>query len=291
MAVEDAQNTPVGEPQDRNGKPATAESQEYIDAMTAKADQGLDVKKTGDSGLLAGKYKTEADLDKGIVEALTKKYGGDKVAAYKELEKMLGAAGDDDPGDGAETQDDAGDADETQDTDAEDTEDTGTQDDVVDGLDTNQMIQEYLADGQLSAESKQQIMDAYGISSTEVDVYLRGISATYQDMTDRVGGAEKYNEMVRWAAESMTPAEIERYDGTLAAGELGAINDAVDALYAKYIRANGAQPKRRISGAAPTSTGGYNSHRELVADQKDPRYATDPAFRQRVMDKLSRSKY
>ena len=73
------------------------ESQEHIDEMVAKAEgkePKQEVQNSAEGGkeeqLLAGKYKTEEDLQKGILELLKKDQGEDLESLYKNLESQMG---------------------------------------------------------------------------------------------------------------------------------------------------------------------------------------------------------
>ena len=53
-----------------------------------------------------------------------------------------------------------------------------------------------------------------------------------------------------------------------------------------FMRAVPSNPALLQGLPAGTNTG-YESKAQMLQDQKDPRYAADPAFRQKVMDKFA----
>ena len=68
-----------------------------------------------------------------------------------------------------------------------------------------------------------------------------------------------------------------------------AINIAVAGLKAQYEAANGFEGKM-YTGKPPKSSGEvFRSQAELVRAMSDPRYDSDPAYRQDVIEKLDRS--
>jgi len=63
----------------------------------------------------------------------------------------------------------------------------------------------------------------------------------------------------------------------------------VSGLTQKYQAAEGVDPSL-IGGQATNSTGGtYDSWAQVTSDMRDPRYESDPAYRQTVTSKLARS--
>lgn len=111
-----------------------------------------------------------------------------------------------------------------------------------------------------------------------------------EELTGTVGGEEAVNKMVEWAGKNYTVEKAEAFNKAVNSKDKGQIEMALKALQKDYEKANGRVPKlvKPTSGAA--SKGGvYQSLAQLHADQRDPRYASDPAFRQSVIDKLARS--
>jgi hypothetical protein len=67
---------------------------------------------------------------------------------------------------------------------------------------------------------------------------------------------------------------------------------AIKGLYAKFTEATGNEKPLATTSADVTgaNTDVYRSKTEMTADMRDPKYATDPAFRQQVAAKLQRSR-
>ena len=103
-----------------------------------------------------------------------------------------------------------------------------------------------------------------------------------------VGGEEQYNEMLGWAGQNLTNEEIEAYDSIMDKGDPAAAYWAVQALSYRYRDANGVEGDL-VQGKSPGAGGTFRSQAEVVQAMSDPRYDSDPAYRQDVMRKLERS--
>ena len=64
---------------------------------------------------------------------------------------------------------------------------------------------------------------------------------------------------------------------------------AVEGLRSKYQAAEGSDPALIAGQSAPSSGGNYSSWAEVTQAMRDPRYKSDPAYRQSVTSKLERS--
>ena len=105
-----------------------------------------------------------------------------------------------------------------------------------------------------------------------------------------IGGEEFYQQMLGWAADNLSPAEVAAYDNAVVNNaNADAVYWAAMGLKAKYTDAVGFEGKQ-VSGKRPASVDpGYRSHAELARAIRDPRYKDDPAYRRDIEDKLSRS--
>jgi len=215
---------------------------------------------------LAGKYKNAQELEK----------------AYIELEKKLGSQ-ESSPEKGEETSQDQGETDE-----------------AVDFL--WKVNDEYAKnDGKLSDET---MAEVHKMSSKElVEAFFRyqetvekaaapqGVELTQQQVNEVqnfVGGEEKYNELVSWAADNFSEEEITAFDSVVETGNVPAIRLALQALQYRYQDSMGYEGNM-LQGKAPKSRDAFQSQAELVRAMNDPRYDNDPAYRNEVMGKLARS--
>ena len=107
-------------------------------------------------------------------------------------------------------------------------------------------------------------------------------------LKNAVGGEAKYNEMLSWASNNLSEQEISLYDSVMDKGDPAAAYWAVQALSARFQDSSGVTPDL-VTGKGTPSAQGFRSQAELVQAMADPRYDNDPAYREDVMRKLSKS--
>ena len=224
-----------------------------------------------ESKKLAGKYESAEELEK----------------AYIELQKKLG--------DKEETSEEP----KAEQEETEEKEETPDADPAVTLL--NEANDEYFANGnQLSPEtidkfkemSSQDLVNAYiemveknpPQTNQEADVS----QAQINQIQNSVGGENQYQKLMQWAGTNLPENEVNAFDGLINTGNVDAIQLGVQALKSKYDEANGYEG-RMLTGKAATTADVFRSQAQLVAAMSDPRYDTDPAYRQDVVAKLERS--
>lgn len=163
------------------------------------------------------------------------------------------------------------------------------------GLDFEALNTEYAKDGKLSDATYEKLAKA-GVTKTVADSYIAGqealASQTRTQVFSVVGGEEAYTEMVSWAKDNLEAADIDAYNTAMNAGNISSMKLAVEGLRARFVAANGSTPTLLggRSGSGPAASGDvFRSTHELTTAMKDPRYAADPAYREDVRQKLSRS--
>ena len=264
-------------------------NEQYEAEMLAKADAGLGAK--AEEKLLAGKYKTTDDLNKGILELISKQAGGDLESYYKGLEKSFHGKSPDKPADSVgEVKVGVNETipvDEAVVPDAVPATVQGVADNA--GLDFDKYNSEFTANGSLSEDSVAEI-EKSGIPKAILDQYVAGLQATQELARSHafglVGGEANYTEMVKWAKVNLKPEEIAKFNGDLATTDLDKRGGAIASLYTRFTESN----PILLDGEAQGESDVYASRAEMSRDMNDPRYKKDPAFRQAVMEKLSRSK-
>ena len=222
--------------------------------------------------LLAGKYKDAAELEK----------------AYVELQKKLGS----------------------QDESTEDVEQTGAEDEteetsLSDGatLITSANDEFYNNDGKLSPETMEKFSSMSSKELVEAYLEVQGTDAFQQAQSDvpdlsdaeinqvknSVGGETAYDNIIKWASNTLDKQTTEAFDSIVNTGSVQAIQMAVAGLKTQYDNANGYEGKMYTGKAPVTPKDVYRSQAELVAAMSDRRYDNDPAYRQDVIEKLERS--
>jgi hypothetical protein len=254
--------------------PETQTAPATVDTPTVQTDLNLTdppapaQKASPEEPLIAGKFRTQADLEK----------------AYKELEAKLGTAK-------APESDDS-------DTSKAPAEPSAKKEEpvMVAGLPADKFFKEYADTGKLSEASYKELSDK-GIPKSLVDAYIAGqqsISKQTQDFNDQtvkglidsVGGQESFTQMSQWAGTAYTDAEKADYQAAVDSGNLAAAKAALLSLKLRYEAAFGTRPGSTIEGTAPTAPAGFRSKAEMVAAMKDPRYQNDPAYRRDVEMKV-----
>ena len=240
------------------------ENQEHVDEMLAKAE-ALENPPTSDRP-----------------EWLPEKFGSaeDMANAYAELEKKLGQ-----PKDNVQVQSE---------TPAPDTASAEAVQEELEqrGIDFDRLSQEFAQEGELSDQAYVELEQA-GISRELTDQFIQGQAAVATQMQDEafglVGGEDQYTEIVTWASDNLSETAINTFNAAINSGNKETVHMAIQGLSAQYRSANGSEPTL-VKGTTNTKAGGvFESAAQLTAAMRDPRYNTDPAYRQEVAVKLQRS--
>jgi len=217
--------------------------------------------------LLAGKYNSAEELER----------------AYLELQQKLGSRGSQQEEQAAEepkvAEDEKTDEDYTFfDVLLEEYNSGEYNQETLDALDqlSSQEVADLLAEAASRQQSKQEA-EVFSLSQDDI-LEMKGI----------VGGEKEYSNMIGWAAENLSPQERDIYDAVMDKGDPKAIFFAIQALNYRYRDAVGSEG-RLLTGTAARSTDVFRSQAEVVRAMNDPRYDTDPAYRQDIYDKLERS--
>ena len=224
-------------------------------------------------GLLAGKYNSPKELEK----------------AYLELQSKLGKG---------ETQAEQGEGEGDDSELSEETPETSPAYDLI-----MQASEEYYGnENTLSPETIEKFSE---MSSTDlVNAYVQSIKnnpaaqqqqevdipdAQVNQIQNSVGGEKQYTNIVSWAANNLPEKQVLAYDNLVASGNVEAINLALAGLKAQYDDAFGSEG-RTLQGRSPRNSDGvFRSQAELISAMSDPRYETDEAYRDEVIDKLNAS--
>lgn len=115
-------------------------------------------------------------------------------------------------------------------------------------------------------------------------------SKIQQSIFEQVGGEAEYQRLATWAASNLPAERTNAYNQALAAGDEGAIMNALKGLQYDFMMKNGYEP-RLTGGRAPSNEiRGYESEAQVVAAMKDPRYSgdsPDPAYIKEVERRIA----
>ena len=217
-------------------------------------------------GLLAGKYKDANELEK----------------AYQELERKLG-----------EKSEPVSEKEESE-IETEEEESNDYEPNLLDAL------WEEGTNDSLSEETFEELKNMDPVEVAKMAMEQRNRlqqQPQSRDFTDQdvdqiqglVGGEENYNNMLGWAQQNLPSQEIELFDAVMDQGNTLAAYFAVKSMALSYQDSVG-KDGQMVTGKAPRSDGDvFRSQQEMVEAMSDPRYNDDPAYREAIMEKLSRS--
>jgi hypothetical protein len=159
-------------------------------------------------------------------------------------------------------------------------------------LDFEAFAQEFYQNGGLSDGAYQTLEDA-GIPRALVDQYIEGQTAIMDDMRHTAygvaGGEREYINMVNWAANNLSAGEVNAFNANLNTHNLDQALFAIEGLAARYRSETGRMSNMVYGQTSAPSAGSYQSIAEMTREMGDPRYSSDPAFRQMVASKLKNS--
>ena len=224
--------------------------------------------------LIAGKFKSQDDL----------------LKAYEELQKKLGSeAPAEEPSEEVEPTEERVEEEPVEE-EPEATEITET----VNYM--HQLSKEVGDDGVLSEEAidklssmdTKDLIKAYMTYNNQAQqAQLAG--SELQAIRDSVGGDQAYTDMVTWASQNLSESEIADFNAVTNTNNPAAIRFAVSSLNARWKEGNGYEAELVTGRKAADNGNRFRSHAELSRAIADPRYSSDPAYRQDVEAKLARS--
>lgn len=226
-----------------------------------------------DVSLIDGKFKSQEDL----------------LKAYKELESKLGKPQSEDDDEVSEESVEA--SEEEAEESVEISENVKTFTDIATRFDEAGGLTQDDMEKLSSMDSKELIETYFKYHAVQSAKNTQEVATAQQLKTirDSVGGDEAYGEMIQWAGQNLSPDEIDSFNSVANSNNAAALSFAVEALSNRWKSVEGYEAPL-ISGKKATSTGKvFRSQAELGRAIADPRYSTDPAYRQDVENKLARS--
>lgn len=155
-------------------------------------------------------------------------------------------------------------------------------------VDFDVYAQEFADNGVLS-DATYASLATQGISKKMTDLYIAGIQATKVNAlaaADRIaGGPEARTQVLAWAAVNLTPAERTAFNTAVAGDDNAARELVFRGLVSRWKDSGGGVEPTLIqaAGRSPSAVGvAFTSFKDLSAAMRDPRYTTDPVYRQTV---------
>ena len=160
------------------------------------------------------------------------------------------------------------------------------------GLDYDKYYNEYLENNTLSEESYKELNEK-GMSTEMVNSWIDGqqaISDQLQNIAfNSVGGSEQYQTLIDWAGKSLAQNEIDSFNRALESSNPDDSLFAIKSLNARYQMEQGSSPNLLQGSTGGSSAEAFTSLAQMSEAMKDPKYQTDPAFREEVTKKLESS--
>ena len=172
------------------------------------------------------------------------------------------------------------------------------------GLDVSALSRQIAETGSLDDASRAKLEDVIakaGLSKDDagaaVNDYVKmkkeafdaRAGAAVKEIHDAAGGAEAFQAMGEWARTNLPPEDLKTLSDLFESGDVKQAKFAVKSLMAQY-KANVRQPGKTLKATTgPVGGDVFASFAEQVAAQSDPRYASDPAFRRAVEEKIERT--
>lgn len=158
------------------------------------------------------------------------------------------------------------------------------------GFNYESLCQEYATTGGIGEKTRAELAKV-GITGTIVDNYIAGMIAKaqqdYNEVAEVVGGREKFDEIINWAAHNLDPEEINYINSvTNKFGVKSILRDLKDRMEEKegktpdYQKGDGDKPSVEI----------FHSQAEMFEAIKDPKYKKDEYYRSLVSKKIAASR-
>jgi len=161
-------------------------------------------------------------------------------------------------------------------------------DDISDKLGTSRNLEESDIEKLTGMGIPREVIESY------IELLETGNEAAQEKTIQYAGGQESIDQMFGWAQQNLTEDEIGNYNSILASPNWRMAVDSlrVAAGMAGSSAAEDAGAPQLLEGAsAPASGTGFASSQEMIAAMSDPKYKSDPAFRNQVRLRVGRSNF
>tara|TARA_B100000989_G_scaffold132376_3_gene98286 strand:+ start:19999 stop:20787 length:789 start_codon:yes stop_codon:yes gene_type:complete len=150
--------------------------------------------------------------------------------------------------------------------------------------------EEFSETGELTEDTFSALEKA-GLPRSFVEAYIAGqaslISSEASDIQNEIGGDDNYNAMADWASQNLSESDLDGFNSIVESGSIEQAKMAVKGLYAQFLSAGGNPPELSQGSTSGSSVVPFGSAAQVTESMRDPRYATDPAFRANVEKRLA----
>lgn len=163
------------------------------------------------------------------------------------------------------------------------------------GLDWDGLHTEYATNGKLSDETYASL-EAKGLPREQVDIYIAGRQAQADTYDNAVyaaaGGTAEYTALIEWAKNNLTDAEKVAFNEAVTSGKAAVASLAVEGLTARRNAKRGTPPQNLLNGnRQATGVAPFGSQAEVTEAMRNPKYKTDPAYREQVIARMAASSF
>jgi len=150
---------------------------------------------------------------------------------------------------------------------------------------------EFAESGELSDKAFD-ALEAAGLPRSFVEQYIAGQEAMSiqqaATIQESIGGAGNYEAMSEWASENLSDGDLDAFNSIVEGQSVEVARVAVKGLYAQFQAAGGKGPSL-VQGSTSGDAGvkPFGSTAQVTEAMRDPRYASDPAYREQVEKRMS----
>ena len=153
---------------------------------------------------------------------------------------------------------------------------------------------EFYENGNISEETYNGLVE-YGFPESLINNYFSGLQAMqtqlFNEVYETAGSQENYNHLTSWAEKNLSDQEINAFNRAIDSNDVSTIKLSLQGLMNKYEQAEGSFGSNMQGYTNGVNQGSqYENMDQWLRDSTDPRYETDPHYRQKVQDKYLRSK-
>ena len=159
------------------------------------------------------------------------------------------------------------------------------------GLSWDAVTDEFNEAGDLGEETRAKLEKA-GFPKAMVDTYLNGIRAQIAEYDNAVysaaGSPEQYAAMTAWAKANLSESDKKAFNAAVESGDVSTAKLAVEGLMARYAAGKNKTPN--LKDGKSTNNGSvkpFASQAEVTQAMRDPRYKSDPSYREQVKERLA----
>lgn len=158
------------------------------------------------------------------------------------------------------------------------------------GFNYAELQEEFAANGDLTKETREKLM-AIGITEEAINAHIEGQKAKAEkeldEISEEIGGREALKETIEWAAKNLDRDEIESIN---AVRDKNVMKILLRDLRSRMDEKEGKLPQYTQGSATPPAQDLFESQAQMIEAVRDPRYARDPAYRDKVAKKIRASR-